>query len=139
MKTYKSILAVSLVMTVGIYSCNNPVKTNSNPVTDVKSKPKEDKGYTGKWKEVNGGYTFTLEAREDGKVYFLFKDSTDAKNTFPCLITKTKGRNEKDELVEKLSILPKDENGKTIISLFYSPQEDKITSESFKRVYYSRR
>lgn len=120
--------------------CQSNSTENGSDSTKVQNeKPKNKMGYLGKWKEVDGDYYFTLEAREDGNVYFLLKDQTDPGNLFVCELKNSKGRNRKDEMVDIITILPKYKNGETLRSLFYDPGEDAISTETYKRNYYERR
>ena len=134
----RCILILSIAIT--LFSCQgNSSKTAADNTNVEKPKPKNDRGYIGKWKQIDGDYFFTLEAREDGKVYFLFKDQADANNTYPCEIKSGRGRNQKDQLVDKILIIPRYPNGKAVNSFSYDPIEESISSETYKRNFYERR
>jgi len=140
MKNLKLCYILIFSITISLVSCQgNSSKTVEDSTNVEKPKPKNTRGYIGKWKEVDGDYFFTLEAREDGKVYFLYKDKIDANNTYPCEIKNGRGRNQKDEMVDIITILPKYKNGETLRSLFYEPEADVITTETYKRNFYERR
>ncbi|MEJ6982416.1 hypothetical protein WG906_18265 [Pedobacter sp. P351] len=132
---------VYLIISVSLlYSCqSNAIKESTDSVATEIQKPKNLKGYLGKWKEANGNYFFTLEAREDGKVYFLFKDNADPSKAMVCEIENGQGRNEKDEMVEKVIITPKNKSGRSLQSFFYDPNDDVLNSNNNRKVIYERR
>lgn len=135
--TYIAYLLISVSL---LYSCqSNATKESTDSVATEIQKPKNLKGYLGKWKEVKGNYFFTLEAREDGKVYFLFKDNADPNKAMVCEIENGQGRNENDEMVEKIIITPINQGGRNLQSFFYDPENDVLNSNNNRKVIYERR